>query len=161
MHSKQKGNIGVAATVLALQKQGLSVFSELGDYSRIDLIAECNGSLKSIQVKYAKNDKGKINLPLRKSGPNGYRYTYKVSDIDWFAIYDPKTENVYWVKSDEALSHRNGFTLRTDKPKNNQSKNINLAENYTIDRFLRDYTRNTCDGEEIVQTTTSDDGSQK
>lgn len=156
MHSKQKGNIGVAATVLALQKQGLSVFSELGDYSRIDLIAEYNGILKSIQVKYAKNDNDTITLPLRKCGPNGYSYTYKTSDIDWFALYDPKSENVYWVKSDEALSHRNVFTLRTDKPKNNQSKNVNLAENYTIDRFLRDYTRNTCDGDDIVQTTTSD-----
>ena len=156
MHSKQKGNIGVAATVLALQKQGLSVFSELGDYSRIDLIAEHNGILKSIQVKYAKNDNDAITLPLRKCGPNGYRYTYKTSDIDWFALYDPKSENVYWVKSDEALSHRNGFTLRIVKPKNNQSKNVNLAEHYTIDRFLRDYTRNTCDGDDIVQTTTSD-----
>jgi hypothetical protein len=143
MHSKQKGNIGVAATVLELQKHGLSVFSELGDYSRIDLIAELHGELKSIQVKYAKNINGIITIPLRKCGPNGYRYTYKTSDIDWFAIYDPSSEKVYWVKSDEALANKTGFALRTIKPKNNQCKNINLAENYMIDGFLRDYTRNT------------------
>ena len=65
MHNKQKGNIGVATTVLALQKHGFSVFSELGDYSRIDLIAEKEGKLKSIQVKYAKNTNGKLILPLR------------------------------------------------------------------------------------------------
>lgn len=53
MHSKLKGNIASTTTVLELQKRGFNVFSEIGDYSRIDLIAEKNSILRKIQVKYS------------------------------------------------------------------------------------------------------------
>lgn len=40
MHAKIKGNIGQFATCLVLSTMGFSVFTEEGDISKIDIIAE-------------------------------------------------------------------------------------------------------------------------
>ena len=156
LHSKQKGNIASSSVVLALQEEGFNVFSEIGDYSRIDLIAEKNGVLKSIQVKYCGYKEGVIILKLQKAGPNGYRYTYSEKDVGWFALYDPVTKKVAWVSSKEACEHNNIFTIRVSPVKNGQSSGVKLIEDYGIDKFLRDFTQNTVTpiGDDKVQTTT-------
>lgn len=139
MHSKQKGNIGFSSVVLALQKEGLNVFSEIGDNSRIDLIAELNGKTKTIQVKYYDQKEDVIALRLQKSGPNGYRYSYSEEDVNWFALYSAKTEEIAWVSSKEACEHVNTFTIRISPSKNNQSTNVKLLENYSIKSFIEDF----------------------
>jgi len=139
MHSKQKGNIAQSLVVLELQKNGFNVFSEIGDYSKIDIIAEKNGQLTRIQVKYNKVINGACRLHLIKSGPNGYRYTYQKEDCDWFVLYNPQTDDLYWIDSAEACRCINVFTIRTDFPKNNQIQNVKLAKDYTIERFLRNF----------------------
>lgn len=154
MHSKQKGNIGFTATVLELQKNMFNVFSEIGDYSRVDLIAEKNGILKKIQVKYSTGECGSISLNLVKSGPNGYRYTYDKNDVDWFAIYSPETDKVYWLSFEDVKSIKKTFTLRLIPAKNNQKSGTHEASDFGISRFLRDFTQDTCNGDDKVQTTT-------
>jgi len=159
MHTKQKGNIAFSSVVLALQKEGLNVFSEIGDYSRIDLIAEMNGKTKSIQVKYSGGDDNFVKLNLKKSGPNGYRYTYSEKDVDWFAIYSPASEKIAWIKSDVACKNSRQFVVRINKAKNNQQQNVKLIEDYDINGFLRDFTQ--CSepsiiAEDKVQTTTAE-----
>ena len=154
MHSKQIGNIASSAVVLELQKRDFNIFSEIGDLSKIDIIAEKDGILKRIQVKSCKKLSGYICIPVKKSGPNGYRYNYKESDIDWFAAYEPKSGEIFWVESKLACTKKVGFVLRIDNPKNNQYLKINRSVDFDINRFLRDYTQNTCNGDDIVQTTT-------
>ena len=39
-HSKQKGNLGFSATLKEIHKLGYNVFTEIGDYSKIDMIVE-------------------------------------------------------------------------------------------------------------------------
>ncbi len=159
MHSKQKGNIGFTATVLSLQKEGFNVFSEIGDYSKIDLIAEKNGKLIRVQVKYTdhgKRDSGTFHLTLVKSGPNGYRYTYKPSDLDWFAVYNPILEEVFWISSIDACKNSTGIVFRFEKPKNRQAYNSHNVEDYRIDRLLRDFTQDIpIRDDDKVQTTTN------
>lgn len=158
MHSKMKGNIAQSSVVLVLQKNGFNVFSELGDLSRIDLIAEKNGILKKIQIKYCGTGNGTVGFKTYKNGPDGYSYSYSSSDIDWFAVYDSKTEKIGWVKSEEACKNSAGVTLRLLPPK----KGIRLIDDYDINGFLRDFTQGTeppINGEDKVQTTTSKDGS--
>lgn len=154
MHSKQKGNIGFTATVLELQKNEFNVFSEIGDYSRVDIIAEKNGITKKIQVKYDTGDSGSITLNLVKSGPNGYRYTYNKNDVDWFAIYSPKTDKVYWLSVKDVENTKKTFTLRLIPSKNKQKSGIHDASDFGISRLLRDFTQDTCNGDDKVQTTT-------
>lgn len=139
MHTKQKGNIAFSAVIYILHKNGFNVFSEIGDYSKVDLIAEKNGVFKKIQVKYCEEVNGAIKVPIRKSGPNGYRYTYTKTDIDWFAAYNPKTSNVYWIKASIACKRKSAFTIREKNTKNNQVKNVNLSSEYDIKSFLEEY----------------------
>lgn len=154
MLSKQKGNIGFTATVLELQKHQFNVFSEIGDLSRIDLIAEKNNKLVKIQVKYATEKNGTIALYVKKSGPNGYRYTYSNKDVDWFAVYCSTNGYIYWVKADKACENKVTFNLRISPSKNNQKEQVNNATEFDIDGLLRDFTQSACNGDDKVQTTT-------
>jgi len=156
MHSKQKGNIAFSSVVLELQKHCFNVFTEVGDYSRVDIIAEKDSKLIKIQVKYAHDENGQMILNLEKSGPNGYRYTYTKNDVDWFAVYSPSTEKIAWVSADEACEQKRQFSFRLTPPKNKQCVGIHLIEDYGIDRLLRDFTQDTVSsyGEDKVQTTT-------
>ena len=87
LHAKIKGNIGEAIIAADLMKLGYSVFTEMGDNSRIDLIAAKDNDLIKIQVKSRKsNDVGAVEISNRKAGPN-YRYKYQPDDVDVFAIY--------------------------------------------------------------------------
>lgn len=157
MHSKIKGNIGQFAAAVYLAKFGFSIFTEEGDISQIDLIAEREGKLLRFQCKASTPKKGVLKLCLRKYGPN-YCFTYKEKDIDFFSLYDLENENLYIVPSSVLQRCKNMFVLRLNKSKNNQTKGINLPEDYLADRILRDYTDNTLtskvEGDDIVQTTT-------
>lgn len=131
MHSKRKGNIGEAAVALELSKAEFSVFKELGDISRIDLIAEKEGRLYRIQVKSAVPKNGSISIELRKCGPN-YVFRYSKELVDIFAIYDLHNDKVAFVSSEEIFNNNysSAFTLRIDPVKNNQTKNIKYFSDY-------------------------------
>lgn len=139
MHSKQKGNIAFSSVVLELQKHEFNVFSEIGDYSRIDLIAEKNNILKKIQIKFSGESEEKMVLNLEKSGPNGYRYNYSEKDVDWFAIYSPYADKIAWVKATEACPHSRQFIIRIKEPKNKQTQNLHMLEDYGVDKFELDF----------------------
>ena len=131
MHSKAKGNIGEMAVAKDLMLKGYSVFYELGDLSKIDLIALKNKKTFKVQVKTKWNTtNGTCSADLRSSGP-GYSYKYTEDDIDIIACYAADRDIVFYVNVKDIISNNTrGLTIRLDKPKNNQTKGINLLENY-------------------------------
>ena len=131
MHSKAKGNIGEMAVAKDLMLKGYAVFYELGDLSKIDLIAENNNKLIKIQVKTTWNtSQGKICANIRSSGP-GYTYTYSEKEIDFIACYAADRDLVLYVPVTEITDKcKTGVTIRLEKTKNNQTKGIRLYENY-------------------------------
>lgn len=135
MHSKLKGNVGQFATALCLSKLGYSVFTEEGDISKIDLIAECKGSLLKFQCKSITPVKNKLCLPLRKTGPN-YCVTYREEDLDYFSVYDLFNDNLYFVPSSILREFKNTFILRLTKPKNNYVKGVRFAEDFLAEKIL-------------------------
>jgi hypothetical protein len=137
MHSKRKGNIGQFAVGLALTKLGYSVFTEEGDISKIDIIAEKDGYLIKIQCKAITPVDGCIKIPLKKSGPN-YQFYYDTSMFDYFAAYDLTDDKVYLVSSKILATNRTLFNLRKEKPKNCQQDKINFASDYLIEKVLSD-----------------------
>ena len=140
MESKQKGNIGFSTVVLQLHQNEFNVFSEMGDFSKIDLIAEKNGKLSRVQVKYSTTkENGGCELPLRKCGPNGYKYAYTENDCDWFAVYNPDKNEVYWISSKEACKNKTAIIFRTEKSKNNQVSGVRNTEDYSIKNFLKEF----------------------
>ncbi len=156
MHSKRKGNIGQIATALFFSKMGYSTFIEQGDISKIDLIVEKDGKLLRIQCKAVTPKKDKIELYLRKSGP-GYQFVYEEKSLDFFALYNLESEELYLVPS--AILKRCGvsFSLRLNKSKNNQEKGVSHASSFLAEEILRDYTIGTPlsnKGDDIVQTAT-------
>lgn len=123
IHSKHKGNLGSSATIKELHKLNYAVFIELGDLSKVDLIAEKDGKTIRIQVKYLDdngNKQNSVGLPLLKKGPNGYRYKYTKSDVDLFAMYLPKRDKVLFIPSKMACKNKVMFSIRLEKSKNNQ-----------------------------------------
>lgn len=155
MHSKTKGNSGQFAIALVLSKLGFSVFTEEGDISKIDLIAEKNGILLRIQCKAITPINNTLKLYLIKSGPS-YKFRYQKSMFDYFGIYDLVNDKVYFVPSSILDKNKTQFCIRYKKPKH--GKLINNSEDFLPERVLRDYTNNTLtdntEGNDIVQTTT-------
>ena len=142
VHTKLKGNIAERAVAKDLGERGYNVFKEDGDLSRIDLIAEKDGKLIKIQVKWATGKNGVYVASLRKSGPNNYKFMYTSNLIDLFAIYLSNLNKVIYLpfKSVEGITQ---ICFREDIPKNNQKAGINFVGSYDNDRILRDYTGNT------------------
>ena len=135
MHSKRKGNIGQFALGLALTKLGYSVFTEEGDISKIDIIAEKDGKLLKIQSKAITPKDNKLILSLKKSGPN-YKFKYERGVFDYFGIYDLEDGNVYLVPDSILSENNNTFNLRKIQSKNNQIFGIHMASDYLIDKVL-------------------------
>lgn len=156
LHAKQKGTLGELAIAQDLISNGYAVFTELGDLSKVDLIALVPIPVK-IQVKSLKSTNGAIELSSRKSGPN-YRFRYTEQDVDIFAVYVYDRNIIAYIACKELLENSRMMTLRIDKPKNNQHKARRIDDYRDFQRALRDYTGNippsNVGDDEIVQTTT-------
>ena len=146
LHSKQLGEIGVLRVAAHLISKGYSVFSELGDLSRVDLIVLVDKRPLKIQVKTRNIKDGIVAVDSRKSGP-GYSYRYQPDDVDVFAIYVPQRDLILFLNVEEVLKAKGVMVIRMHKTKNNQHKGVNWYENYTdFERVLRDHTQSTLPG---------------
>lgn len=135
MHSKRKGNIGSFGIGLELTKLGYSIFTEEGDISKIDMIAEKDGKIIRLQVKGVTPVNDTLPLELTKSGPN-YSFKYEIDNFDYFALWDLENHVGYLIPVDVLNTNNKRFTLRLRTPKNNQTKNINYAEDYLLEKIL-------------------------
>jgi hypothetical protein len=159
LHSKQLGAIGVLRVAAKLMSEGYSVFAELGDLSRVDLIVLMNHQPIKIQVKTRNLKNGRITVDSRKSGP-GYRYRYTLDDVDVFAIYIPQQELILFVSVAQILTAKSTFAIRVGKSRNNQERFVHGYQDYLeFKRALRDHTQSTrpgfAEGNDMIQTTTN------
>lgn len=157
LHRKAIGTIGELAVAKDLINRGYFVFSEIGDLSKIDLIAIKGNETLKIQVKTTYLRDGCCHLYFTKSA-KGYKYQYSSKDVDIFALYVADIDSIAYVNS-KASDYFKTMTFRNEKPKGRNQRDTNLLRDYfSIERALRDYTPPTVtsrvDGEEIVQTTT-------
>ena len=134
LHSKAKGSIGQLSVAQDLINRGYSVFTELGDNSKVDLVAIKESQTIRIQVKYITPIKGSVNLHTRKSGP-GYSFRYTVKQIDVFAVHVPGFDKILYVSSEELLRNKKQLNIRISNPKNKQNKGIHPWQNYTQFNF--------------------------
>ena len=139
MNSKNKGNIGEAIVLAEFIKRNIQVCIPFGDNARYDLIADFNGKLQRIQVKYCGQKIGVNNsivCPCSSSTnhtTNKHLSTYE-NDIDYFCFYIVEWNKILLVPI-EKIGNKKTIIFRLDKPKNNQS-NVNLVEDYLLDRIL-------------------------
>ena len=132
MHSKRKGNIGSFAIGLELAKLGYSVFTEEGDISKIDIIAEKNGSIIKLQCKAITPKDDCLTLELQKCGPN-YRFKYETGFFDYFAIWDLENNKAYLIPEKVLQTHNKAFKIRLIS---NNNHPCNIASDYELIKML-------------------------
>ena len=143
MHSKTKGSIGQLSVAVDLLSKGYEVFTELGDNSRIDLIAvDRNYDLIKIQVKCLTPKDGSIRLKPTKSGPCEYRFRYSREHADVYAVLVQDVNMILYVAADELLNNKDQLNIRITDAKNNQRKKIRDWRQYSeFEKALRGHTR--------------------
>lgn len=139
MNSKDKGNIGEGIVLAEFVKRNITVSIPFGDNARYDLIAEFNGKLNKIQVKYCNqkiSENNSISCPCASSlnhTTNKVKRTYE-DEIDYFAFYLAEWDKILLVPM-EKIGEKKTIVFRLEKPKNNQS-NCNLVQDYEFDKIL-------------------------
>lgn len=126
---KPRGTVGELAVAKDLILRGYAVFTELGDNSRVDLIALVENNPVKIQVKTCTGDNDIASFDVVKK-TFGYKYKYSVDDVDLFALYILSTDQILYVSSKEALQQKSMISFKMGSPgRINQFKQ----------RFVKDY----------------------
>jgi hypothetical protein len=129
-HTKNKGDLGVAKAHCDLVEKGYMVLFPTTEHAPFDLVAYDGIKFIRIQVKYRRAVNGSVQIRLEnwwadRNGSHGK--PIDKSQIDVFCVYCPDTDKCYYFKPENIKTY---FSLRIDTPKNNQSKNINFAEDF-------------------------------
>ena len=139
MNSKKKGNLTEMQCMSAFIACNCDVSIPFGDNSKYDFIADVNGKLLKIQVKTASmRDENSIKFSCRSThvncaGVKNVKYTS--DDIDFFATY--WDGECYLVPVNECSNEK---TLRFVAPKNGQHQGISLADDYRLEKQLKQIT---------------------
>jgi hypothetical protein len=130
-HTKTKGDLGVAKAYCDLVEKGYMVLFPSTEHSPFDLVAYDGNKFIRVQVKYRKAVNGSIQVKMLnwwadKNGSHGKLVDR--SQIDIFCVYCPDTDMCYYFKPENVNVC---LSLRVATPKNNQSKNVKFADDYT------------------------------
>jgi PD-(D/E)XK endonuclease len=135
---KTKGDLAELLVAADLVKRGYRVAFPFGEDSDFDLIFWCppDLTLQRVQAKYATSD-GRV-VPVRAhshSLTNGrIRATklYTSKEIDWLAVYDSTTEQIFYIPAAELGDGVNVLHLRLTPALNNQRARIRMADQYRV-----------------------------
>ena len=142
LNTKSIGNIGEAKVLAWFVTHNIPTYLPFGDNERADLVAEFNNKLNKIQVKTSNSIKNNtINFDLFSrvhsitiKGNTHKNLYYDDTEIDYYALYNMITDEIYFIKSSEI--NTKSIRLRLLSPKNNQYKNVKYAKDYLIDNIL-------------------------
>lgn len=139
---KQKGDLAELKVAADLATRGCSVSFPFGEDCDYDLIADFEGILHRVQVKYTESDGKVINVRcISHSLTNGkIRRTkhYTADTVDWIAIYDRTSDRCYYLPASELGSGRSMLHLRLTPARNGQHIGIRNATDYTDPELARD-----------------------
>lgn len=132
MTTNIKGQIAQSKAELRAIELGMIPSKPIFD-ARYDLILDDGLSLKKIQIKYgdgkAQHCNGAVTVKLTYSNRKGDEYFYNNKEVDGLIVYVPKIDRLCFFPPSVFCGKRK-LQIRIEKPKNNQTKNILLAENY-------------------------------
>lgn len=126
MKSYEKGAVGEMHVTGNLITQGFRVHKPLVDSLAYDLVCSKNGVFYTVQVKYLTMKNGYVETSPRRVRSITERENNLEFDI--LAIYCPDTAGCYYLLAEEFKS---SIRLRFDKPKNNMTKGVRYAKDYT------------------------------
>lgn len=133
---KRKGDLAELRVAADLAERGCSLSFPYGEDCDYDLIADMDGVLHRVQVKYTESD-GRIVLVRCRShsltkGKIRRTKHYTPETVDWIAVYDRTSDRCYYLPSTElGASGRSEATLRLTPARNGQRLGIREAGAYT------------------------------
>lgn len=141
MNTKDKGNIGEAIAIAEFVKRGIQVSIPFGDNARYDLIAEFNGKLNKIQVKYCNQkitENNSISCPCASSTNHttNKKYTTYENDIDFFVFYLVAWQEIILVPI-EKIGEKKSIVFRKDNPISHSSE-CNFIQDYSFSKYFGD-----------------------
>ena len=125
-NTNRKGDIAELAVAKRFLELGYLISIPFGDDAPYDLVAEMNGVLKRVQVKHIKPLKNTLRFRLLADSGRPYKET-----TDLMVGYNPDDGKMYMIEPNKFDANRM-VTLKLNKPKNNQTKGVNLAENFLL-----------------------------
>lgn len=140
---KTKGDLAELKVAADLADRGCRISIPFGEDCDYDLIADYEGRLHRVQVKYTCSDGQIVVIRCRShsltKGKVRATKLYTPTMIDWIAAYDSTTERCYYCPSWElGAAGRNLLHLRLQPARNNQRIGIREAAAYTDPDFSRD-----------------------
>ena len=95
-HTKYKGDVGLAKTILDLVEKGFFVSIPITEHAPYDLIVDTGDSVYKVQAKYRKSKD--VPSKTQWSDKNGsHTKYYKDEDFDFFSIFNPENNIVIYV----------------------------------------------------------------
>ena len=127
MHKKTKGSIAELVVASKLMNAGWRVLFPFGENNRYDLVAEKDGKFVKVQVKYVTPHNGTLEVNC-KSSNNWTVDKYTAKQVDFIAVYNPKTADTYFIPSSKFNS--SSIKLRFKPTKNKQKAKIRYANKF-------------------------------
>ena len=130
-HTKPKADIGLAKVIADLAGKGHVPCIPLSEHQHYDLVVVMDsGRMLKLQVKYSSlKDNGVVDVKFRTSWTDKqgtHMRHYRRSDFDFYAVYCPEKEIVFYVPNTSDCPK----AIRFDRPANKQRKNIRWASDY-------------------------------
>ena len=140
MNSKDKGNIGEAITLAEFTKRNIPVSIPFGDNARYDLIADFNGKLNKIQVKYCNqkiSENGSIPCPCSSSlnHTTNKKSTIYQGEIDYFVFYLVEWNKLLIVPIED-VGEQKTISFRQTPAKGTSNHSCKYVFDYTFEKFF-------------------------
>ncbi len=139
---KRKGDLAELKVAADLVDRGCHLSFPYGEDCDYDLIADRNGVLHRVQVKYTESDGKVIGVRcMSHSLTNGkIRQTkhYTAEIIDWIAVYDRTSDRCYYFPARELGAGKSYLHLRLTPARNGQRIGIRDASDYIDPELDRD-----------------------
>lgn len=145
MNTQLRGDLSEIEATKRLMEKGVRVSDTVTDNYKYDIVADIGGTLYKVQVKTAYENKSSdksIQAYLKNQSYNSkgekLERDYSKEDVDLFAIYSPRTEELYIVKYEETTGDRFAMTLKSpeEMPNKGLITQANFAEDYRLENRL-------------------------
>ncbi|HJQ71680.1 MAG TPA: group I intron-associated PD-(D/E)XK endonuclease [Blastocatellia bacterium] len=131
-----KGNSSEAVVLTAYARAGFLISLPFGGGSAYDLIVDTGARLLRVQVKTGWHSRGCLLYKGRRR-VRDLRYSgmrrYRADEVDFFAVYDPKTDDIYVVPP---TAMGVDGCLRLEPVLNGQQKLIRWARDFTWEKHV-------------------------
>ena len=130
-HTKSLGDLGILKAQLDLFEKGYIIAIPLTEHAPFDLMIHKGGISQTVQVKARSIDsRGNLNINFSSTYSDSKQLHIVRVDkkyIDIYCVYCPDTDKCYYFNPE---NFNKSVCLRVEKPKNNQMKNVNFADDY-------------------------------